>query len=162
MRKLIFILALPLILFACNSSKQIVVETPEVIEEKPDYSKGVYFVKAESYFDVLDKAEEEGKLIFLDFYTERCLPCKLMDEEVFTDKATADFFNKNFINYKVNASKQRGANLAGHYQIYMYPTLLFVDAKGNILEKKEGAAYPTKLNELAKSAIVKGGVVAEM
>jgi len=110
-------------------------------------------MKSSKLFPVLDKAEAQDKLVFVDFYTSWCLPCKMMDEDVFPDKALGDFFNKNFISYKVNTERSNGANIAALYGVHTYPTLLFLDAKGNVLERKEGAAYHTELRNMAERAL---------
>lgn len=64
------------------------------------------FVETDNLAYVVDKAAAEGKLVFVEFVTDWCLPCKMMDEDVFTHKETADFINKNFISYKIDAEKK--------------------------------------------------------
>lgn len=104
---------------------------------------------------MLDKAVAENKLVFVDFYTDWCLPCKMMEKDVFVDKELGLFFNTHFINLKVNAEKGNGINLAQIFEIKAYPTLLFLNEKGQVLERKEGAAYHTELKAIAESAIAK-------
>lgn len=118
-------------------------------------SSKVEFVKSKTFFSVLDKAEAEGKLVFLDFYSTICVPCKMMDKDVFTDKEIAKMLNKDFISFKVDGEKELGANLRGLYGVYSYPTLLFMDSKGIVLERKVGAAYQTQLKQMARSALDK-------
>jgi len=113
----------------------------------------VYFEQTDLLGNVLDKAAEQDKLVFIDFYADWCMPCKLMDEDVFTDKPIADFMNENFINYKIDAEKGHGPDLAQLYQIQAYPTLLFMDSKGKVLVRKIGAAYHTELRKLANEAL---------
>ncbi len=114
---------------------------------------GVAFTNSGTLSDVLDKATAENKLVFIDFYTTWCLPCKLMEEDVFPDKRLGEFMNENFISYKVNAEKGNGVNLATLYSINAYPTLLFLDREGNVLERKIGAAYHRELFALGEAAI---------
>ncbi len=114
---------------------------------------GVQFVKSPTLSAVLDQAEQTNKLVFVDFYTTWCTPCKMMDKDVFSDKAIGDFFSENFISYKVDAEKGNGINLAVVYQVSAYPTLFFLDEKGRILESKQGAAYHTELMQMARRAI---------
>jgi len=113
----------------------------------------VYFDDSDTLTEVLDKAAAKDKLVFVDFYTSWCLPCKMMDQDVFTDKKVKAFFDKNFISYKVNAEKGNGVNLATIFEVRAYPTLLFLDDKGRVVQKKEGALYPTGLLEFAQSAL---------
>ena len=120
-----------------------------VVKEKP----GVMFSKSETLTAVLDQALAEDKLVFLDFYTTWCLPCRLMDEEVFPNERVGEFMNENFISYKVDAEKGNGVNLAFVYEINAYPTLLFLDAKGNVLERKIGAAFHDELMSIGQRAL---------
>ena len=136
---------------SCNSSKE-VVQQPE-IEKIDQYAFD--FMRSSQLSVVLDQAAKEGKLVFVDVYTSWCLPCKMMDEDVFTHKPTADHINKDFISYKVNAEEEYGLNIAFQYNISSYPTLLFLDPTGNVLERKSGAVYHRELLEMADRAKVK-------
>ncbi len=107
---------------------------------------------------VLEKAETENKLVFVDIYADWCLPCKLMDEDVFTHQETADFMNDNFVNYKVDGEKGEGPDLLVIYAVQAYPTLLFLDHRGRVLVKKAGAAYHSELLDLAEEALSKNDI----
>lgn len=120
---------------------------------KTPKQKGVQFVKSNALMDVLEKADKKDKLIFVDMYTTWCLPCKIMDEEVFTDKDLSKFMNDNFINYKVDAEKNNGPSLVFHFGATTYPLLLFLDEKGNILERKDGSASHSELRNMANRAL---------
>lgn len=113
------------------------------------------FVESNKLQSVLDLAASENKLVFLDVYTTWCLPCQMMERDVFTNKTTANAINKDFISYKVDAEKSNGLNVAFQYNVSKYPTILFLDAQGNVLEREEGAVYHTKLLSMADSALAK-------
>jgi len=51
------------------------------------------------------------------------------------------------------AEQGNGVNLATLYNVEGYPTLLFLDSKGNILERKLGAAYQREMFELGEAAL---------
>ena len=76
-----------------------------------------------------------------------------MDSDVFSDKNNQNFFDDNFVSYKVDAEKGNGPNLSFLYAVKEYPTLLFLDTKGRVLQRKEGAAYHTELMNLARKSI---------
>jgi len=133
---------------SCKSPQAVATENEVSIENKFAFD----FVNANSLEPVLDKAGKEGKLVFLDIYTTWCLPCKMMEDDVFTHQPTADIINENFISYKVDAEEDNGINLAFIYDIKSYPTLLFLDPDGNVLERKDGAAYHTEIIALADNA----------
>lgn len=132
-----------LLLIACNSTQKVVTTAPSTVT----------FVNSPKLMPVLEMANSKEQLVFVDFYTTWCLPCKMMDEDVFTNKGIYEYFNNNFVSYKVNGEKDNGPNLAVLYQVTAYPTLLFLDGDGNVLVRKEGAAYPTELQSLAEEAI---------
>ncbi|MCG2792234.1 MAG: thioredoxin family protein [Weeksellaceae bacterium] len=87
---------------------------------------------------ILAQAKSEKKLIFLDAYAAWCGPCKLMERNVFTDANVADYYNKNFINAHFDMEKGEGPNLAAKYGIRSYPTLLFLNAEGEVVGKELG------------------------
>jgi thiol:disulfide interchange protein len=131
-----------------------IMEEEEIVPAQPEKFLAINFVESERLMPVLELAEAEQKMVFLDFYTDWCLPCKLMEDEVFTDKEIGDLMNQHFLSMKVNAEGENGRNLAAIFEIKAYPTLLFLDKKGNVLVKKVGAAFHSELKELVQQAIV--------
>lgn len=91
-----------------------------------------------TFDQVKELAREQNKKIFFDFYTKWCGPCRMMDKEVFPTKEIGDFYNKNFINFKVDAEVGEGMDLRKTYNVKGYPTFIFTDADGNVL--KEGSS----------------------
>jgi len=107
-RKLIIILAFIALVFipaaGCSSSEETGIEW---------YHDGN---------EALTKAQDESKVIMINFYTDVCPACKKLDSETFTDEALADFLNENFISLKINAGRN---SLAGTYGITAVPTTIF-------------------------------------
>lgn len=139
----------------CKTSKKDKGSTASTTKPvKPPKPKSLFnFEKSPTLSGVLDKAAKAKKPVFVDFYTSWCTPCKMMDEDVFTNKDLANYYNQNFISYKVDCEKGNGSNLAAIYGINNYPTLIFLDEKGNILIRHESAAYHSKMQELADRAL---------
>lgn len=147
MRYLIFLLALGI--FSCNSSR-------ETIHEQNNFGSNDYevdFLKTNDLYAVLDRAERENKLVYIDIGTKWCLPCKMMKEDVYTDKGIGEYMNDNFISYMVDAEKANGPNMTVIFDVKSFPTLLFLDTKGRVLERKVGAAYHTELRNLGDLAL---------
>ena len=107
---------------------------------------------------LMKEAERTNKLIFLDVYADWCAPCKMMDKEVFTDPKLGEYLNQHFINYKINGEKTNGPDYLSLYDIKVYPTLLFLDPNGRVLERKAGAAMVKEMMQMAESSVAKSTV----
>jgi thioredoxin-related protein len=89
--------------------------------------------------EIKAKALLENKLIFIDAYTSWCGPCKQMAKNVFTNDTVADYYNKNFLNAKIDMEKGEGIDIAKQYDVRCYPNLLFVDGSGNLVHRIAGS-----------------------
>ena len=105
--------------------------------------------------DVLDFAKSQNKPVFLDINASWCAPCKLMQRDVYTHQETAQYFNDNFINYKVDIDLNEGPDLKLIYEITTIPTLLWLDSRGRVIYRKEGACYHKELLKNAEIALQK-------
>lgn len=91
-----------------------------------------------TWSEALNEAQESGKLIFVDVYTDWCPPCKRMDKEVLPLPNVGQRYNDAFVNYKLDAEKGQGVALAEQYAVRAYPTYLYLDAEGNLLHRAVG------------------------
>lgn len=99
--------------------------------------QGIQFVEG-NWKQVLAQAKAENKLVFVDVYTSWCGPCKLMAAEVFPMENVGKLFNTSFVNYKFDAEKGEGVELAKQYGVRSYPTYLFVDSDGKLVYRTSG------------------------
>ncbi len=99
------------------------------------------------YQQAKEQAKENDQLIFVDTYTSWCGWCKRMDQTTFQDENAAAFFNKNFVNLKMNMEKGDGPALARKLKIQAYPTFVILDKDGNLVGKAVG--YQTVDNLVA-------------
>ena len=90
-----------------------------------------------SFDEGLAAAKQEGKLVFIDFFTTWCGPCKMMSSKTFPQKEVGDFMNAKFIPMKMDAEKE-GLELAKKYGVRAYPTYVVIDADGNEVAKFSG------------------------
>jgi thiol-disulfide isomerase/thioredoxin len=102
--------------------------------------------------ETLAKAKAENKLVFLDGYTTWCGPCKKLDRDVYPLQEVGDFYNKNFINTKIDMEKGEGIDIAKQYAIRAYPTLLFLDHNGTVVHRTAGYVAPDDFIALGKTA----------
>ena len=98
------------------------------------------------------KAAKERKVLFIDCTAAYCGACRMMEKEVFADPEVAAFFNEHFISYKLWMDKPEGKAFNETCEIPAYPTLLFMDEKGNILWKEVGGRKKEGFMELARKA----------
>jgi thiol-disulfide isomerase/thioredoxin len=90
--------------------------------------RSISFENTKEWKKIVQKAKKAKKLIFLDCYTSWCGPCKVLEKNVFTQDSVADFYNRHFINAKLEMEKDAdGILLRKKYNIKAYPTLLFID-----------------------------------
>lgn len=114
-------------------------------------AQGIQFTKG-TWKEIKAKAEKENKLIFMDAYAEWCGPCKKMAKDVFTQKEVGDYFNAKFINVKMDMEKGEGIGLSSEFGIQAYPTLLFINAAGDVVHRAVGYHTTDLLIGLADAA----------
>ena len=116
------------------------------------FSQNINFQEG-TFEEVLAKAKSENKLVFMDCYTVWCGPCKKLAKEVFPQKEVSAFFNDNYVSLTMDMEKGEGIELARYYNITAYPTLLFLDVRGEIVGRVEGAVNADQLIEKGKAAL---------
>ena len=104
--------------------------------------RGIKFFEG-TWAEALQAAKEENKLIFVDVYTDWCPPCKKMDKEVLPLPEVGERYNEMFINFKLDAEKGEGPDLAEQYEVRAYPTYLYLDSEGNPLHRAVGYFSPS-------------------
>ncbi len=115
----------------------------------------VDFRKTDELEAVLKRAKAENKLVFVDFYTTWCLPCKVMEQGAFVDYDLAEFMNKNFLNVRVNAEDGVGKTHKNNFLVFAYPTLLFLNGDGTEIMRKEGSCSIEDLKKMGRTALWK-------
>lgn len=97
-------------------------------------------IEWQSFSKGLEKAREQGRPLFIFFYTDWCVYCKKMDKEVFSDRDVISYMNSNYISIRVNPDSEKGrmmimgketsaAQLMGMTGARGYPALMFWDKK---------------------------------
>ena len=93
-----------------------------------------------SYNEAIAAAKAEKKMVFIDFYTSWCGPCKMMMKNVFPQKSVGDYLNARFVCIKIDAEKGEGVELAKRYRVTAYPTFIGIDTGEKEVMRKVGAA----------------------
>ena len=84
------------------------------------------------FYQTLEEARTENKPIFIEFGVG-CGHCRKMKKEVFTAESVASFYNANFINLLIDEQSDIGLDLAERFNVYSYPTYLFLNSRGEIV-----------------------------
>ena len=98
------------------------------------------------------RANIENKNIFIDAYAPWCGPCKIMDVH-FQDKEVRNYFNRNFINVKIDTDTEYGKEVSRMYGIAFLPTILILDKDGNQRFKVDKLITRDELISLAQYAM---------
>ena len=127
-----------------------------VILPLSSFAQGVDF-KSLTMKEAQVVAVKEKKMIFIDFYTTWCGPCKMMSSEVFTQDQVGEYFNRTFVNLKVDAEKGEGVELAKKYQVKAYPTFVVLRRMGRkFIERQEPVRRMSLSTRLGKELILNG------
>ena len=116
------------------------------------FSQGINFEPI-SLKEAIDKAKKEHKLIFVDAFTTWCGPCKMLSARVFPNQELGDYFNKNFINLKIDMEKGEGPSVSNRFAVRAYPTMLLIDENGKEVNRKMGYTDVAPLLQWAKESI---------
>lgn len=108
------------------------------------------------------RAASEQRLIFIDCYTSWCIPCKHMEANVFTVDSVADYFNKTFVNLKMDMDKGEAKELGKRYEVGAYPSYLLVDQHGKLLYKFVGGMSAPEFMEKIRAGLSTDNIVAVM
>jgi thioredoxin-related protein len=111
---------------------------------------GTHFEHGTSWAEVKKKAKQENKYLFVDCFTTWCGPCKYMAGTVFPQQKVGDFFNKNFVNVKVQIDQTAQDNeevknwyddaqkISKEYSVRAYPTFLIFSPQGELVHQIVG------------------------
>jgi thiol:disulfide interchange protein len=87
-------------------------------------------------------AASTNKPMMIDFYTDWCPACKLLDAGAFSDPNVTGAA-QGFVPVKINAEGQ--PDLARKYNVTKYPTIIWTDSAGNEKHREVGAGSAEKV-----------------
>lgn len=102
----------------------------------------------------LARAGSENKLVMVDFYTDWCRWCDVMDEKTFADGAVQAELRRMVV-VKLDAERD-GRDAARRYGVEGFPTMVFLDATGREVGRIPGFLPPEpfleELGDILKKA----------
>lgn len=125
-------------------------------------ASGINFYESISIEKAKELAEKEGKNIFIDTYTDWCIPCKKM-EKTFMNDDVADFYNLHFINVRINMDYSEYApEYRKIFDVIFLPTLLILDKEGTIRFKADKILSASDLISLGKKSLNQNAYLPSM
>lgn len=101
------------------------------------FSSPIYFFSG-SYAELREEARRSQKHIFIDFYTDWCRPCLMMQSTTFIDDTLGNFFNQHLLAFKVNCEKD--SLLAKEFQVPTFPYWVIMSPQGEVKYSYNGFA----------------------
>lgn len=123
--------------------------------EKPEFKpkgKSNKVVWETSFENAMQRARKEGKPILIDFYTDWCHWCKVMDKEVYPNKDVIAQ-SQNWIMVKVDGDKR--SDVARAYGVSGFPTIVFAEGSGKPIEIVPGFAPAPEFVNIMQGAFSK-------
>ncbi|MFK7982055.1 MAG: thioredoxin family protein [Saprospiraceae bacterium] len=105
-----------------------------------------------TYEAALQKAKQENKIIFIDVYADWCAPCKRMDYNVYNKRSVGNYYNRNFINIKVDSDNRLGKILDRKFNIQYLPGYLFINGDEEVIYKSSSYKAVDSFISLGKRA----------
>ncbi|MBD2754179.1 thioredoxin family protein [Spirosoma validum] len=120
---------------------------------------GIYFQQG-NFTTALAAARTAHKPLFVEVYLKGCPHCEAL-APILDEKPVGDFFNANFVSWKVEANSPEADALQKEKQIGFpeYPLCLFFDSDGTLIhvsavaEKKEKAAFIEEVISVGRTAL---------
>lgn len=139
----VLLLVVAIVVFSCSGD-----HNESMAQNKVESSKKSEKVSPKNFvlsFDEgLEKAAKEKKNMIVDFYTDWCHWCKVMDEKTFGDKIVAQKLNGRFITVRINAESstetatfkgQKFSNLelTRAFRVTGFPSLAFISPEHEVI-----------------------------
>jgi thioredoxin-related protein len=99
------------------------------------------------------KASDQQLMLFVDVYATWCGPCKMMDRDVYTDPAVADYMNANFISVRMDGETDYGRVYAAAQELEGYPSMFIFTMNGEPISKVVGFTPAEQLVPTLKSTV---------
>ncbi len=106
-----------------------------------------------TYKQALKESKSNGKNIMLFFSLQNNDYCRNVEKKLFESSKTAELYQNNFINLKVNPKTKEGAMLTKKFNINAYPSIIFIDYKETIEHKIIGATADLDIIAIGKMVI---------
>jgi thioredoxin-related protein len=95
------------------------------------------------------RGREEGKKIYINFYSDLCRYCEAMERETFVDPSVVSFLRENFIAIRVNSDREK--KIAADFRVRGLPDSWFMAETGRVIGHRPGFIPPTMFFKILQS-----------
>ena len=106
----------------------------------------------EAFKASFDQAQRQEKFVMVDFYTDWCKWCKVLEEKTYPDPAVKKILDESFVFEKYNPEKAPrftldgrgygGMDVARAFDVRGFPTILFMEKNGSKIGSIPGFVPP--------------------
>lgn len=155
---LLIVFAVVLIVMSCSEvDSQTKSKQKANVENKSGKAMETNFVL--NFNEGLDKAAKEKKNMIVDFYTDWCHWCKVMDEKTFANDSVAAKLSKRFVTVRINAeSPTEKATFQGKeftnieltqaFRVSGFPSLAFISPEMEVITVIPGYIQAEQFNHI--------------
>jgi len=128
----------------------------------PAYSAEIPFIK-EDWQKARAMAAGQNKMLLVDFYTDWCSWCRVMDTTTFRDSAIVAYVNEHFIPLSIDAERGFGITVAMKYRVNAYPSYGYFTSDGRMVLKSLGYQTAEEYIKTLRDAVARNdaGLVYE-
>jgi len=98
----------------------------------------------------IQKAGQEGKLLFVEFGAKWCMPCRFMEENTFKDHSVVSYMANNYVPVKIDIDDFDGYAYKQKYKVEALPTFLIFNSEGKVIDRYEQSMAPSNLLNVLK------------
>lgn len=113
----------------------------------------ISFARGRPLAESLNRAGNEKKPVMVDVFAAWCGPCKKMDGMTYSDSTVGAWARESVVPAKIDAEVGEGWKIVRRYQVFSYPTVLFLDSSGNEIDRLLGGFPPAEFLVAAKSIL---------
>jgi thioredoxin-related protein len=99
------------------------------------FAEGEQIAWVKSLKEAQKKAEEEKKLIMVDFYASWCVPCHILEKTVLSKKDVIEA-SRSFVSLRLDIDQNKA--MINKYQVGGFPTVLFLNTCACEVHRIEG------------------------
>lgn len=99
------------------------------------------------------EAAESGRPLMIHFTSDHCVPCRMLEQGAFVDRAVVDSLSRAVVPVMVNVDQHRG--IADQYNIQRWPTDLFLHPNGDEIHRGVSPQKPEVYIQVLERVAVK-------